>query len=49
MTDKTPTARLLNGFTNEPFLKFIDVKILKIDLKIQQEIFRKRQACLHHI
>ena len=30
--DKTRTASLLNGFKNEPFRKFIDVKILKIDL-----------------
>ena len=30
--DKTRTASLLNGLKNEPFRKFIDVKILKIDL-----------------
>ena len=30
--DKTRTASLLNGFKNEPFRKFIDVEILKIDL-----------------
>ena len=30
--DKTRTASLLNGFKNEPFRKFIDVKMLKIDL-----------------
>ena len=30
--DISRTASLLNGFKNEPFRKFIDVKILKIDL-----------------
>ena len=30
--DETRTASLLYGFKNEPFRKFIDVKILKIDL-----------------
>ena len=30
--DKTRTASLLYGFKNEPFRKFVDVKILKIDL-----------------
>ena len=30
--DKTRTASLLYGFKNEPFRKFIDVNILKIDL-----------------
>ena len=30
--DKTRTASLLNGFKNKPFWKFIDIKILKIDL-----------------
>ena len=39
----------MNGFKNKPFRKFIDVKILKIDLvhvsrKTQEEIYRKRQA-----
>ena len=32
MTDKTRTASLLNGLKNETFRKFIDVKILKIEL-----------------
>ena len=32
MPDKTRTASLLYGFKNEPFRKFIDVNILKIDL-----------------
>ena len=30
--DKTRTASLLNDFKSEPFRKFIDVNILKIDL-----------------
>ena len=30
--DKTRTASLFYGFKNEPFRKFIDVTILKIDL-----------------
>ena len=30
--DKTRTASLMNGFKNEPFRKFIDVKMSKIDL-----------------
>ena len=30
--DKTRAASLLNGFKNEPFRKFIDVNILKIEL-----------------
>ena len=32
LPDKTQTASLLYGFKNESFHKFIDVKILKIDL-----------------
>ena len=32
MADKTRTASSLHGFKNEPFRKFIDVNILKIDL-----------------
>ena len=30
--DKIRTASVLNGFKSEPFRKFIDVKILKIQL-----------------
>ena len=37
--DKTQTASLLYGFKNEPFPKFIDVNILKIDLDRKQQAF----------
>ena len=51
--DKTRTASLLNGLKNEPFRKFIDVKILKIDLvwavKSSQKYIENGKRALSHI
>ena len=50
--DKTRTASLLNGFKNEPFRKFIHVKILKIDLVWVENPGRnlsKTASVLYHI
>ena len=51
--DKTRTASLLNGFKNEPFRKFIDVIILKIDLvwavKSSKKYIENGKRALSHI
>ena len=51
--DKTRTASLLNGYKNEPFRKFIDVNILKIDLvwavKSSRKYIENGKRALSHI
>ena len=51
--DKTRIASLLNGFKNEPFRKFIDVKILMIDLvlavKSSKTYIENGKRALSHI
>ena len=43
--DKTQTASLFNRFKNEPFRKFIDVNILKIDLVW---VVKSRKKCIEN-